>query len=129
MEKIQELAMPTGRVLIAVMFVLAGVGKIFAFADTQGFMEAFGVPGSLLIPTILFEIGAGLAVIIGWQTRLAALALAGFSVVSAIIFHADFADPVQSTIFLKNVGLAGGFLFLVANGAGAYSLDNRKKAA
>ncbi len=127
MEQIQKLAMPAGRVLIAFMFVLSGAGKIFAYEGTQGYMEAMGVPGALLLPTIIFEIGAGLAVIVGWQTRLAAFGLAGFSLLTAVIFHADFGDQIQSIIFMKNVAIAGGFLFLVANGAGAFSLDNRSK--
>ena len=129
MQQIEKLAMPAGRVLIAIMFVLSGFGKIAAYEGTQGYMEAFGLPGALLAPTILFEILAGLAIIIGWQTRLVALALAGFTLLTAIVFHSDFGDQIQTVIFLKNVSISGGFLFLVANGAGAYSLDNRKKGA
>lgn len=129
MQQIEKLAMPAGRVLIALMFVMSGFGKIADYAGTQGYMEMMGVPGWLLVPTILFEIGAGLAIILGWQTRLVALALAGFTLLTALIFHADFADQIQSVIFMKNVSIAGGFLFLVANGAGAYALDNRNKGA
>lgn len=128
MQKIQVLAMPAGRTLIAIMFVMSGMGKLFAFSDTQGFMEMMGVPGAMLAPTILLEIGAGLAIIVGWQTRLAALALAGFSVLTAVIFHAEFGDQTQFVMFLKNVSIAGGMLILVSVGAGAYSLDNRKGA-
>ncbi len=129
MEQIEKLAMPTGRALIAIMFVLSGFGKIFAYAGTQGYMEAFGVPGFLLTPTILFEIGAGLAIIIGWQTRLAALGLAGFTLLTAIIFHMDFGDQIQSIIFMKNISITGGLLFLVAMGGGVYALDNHGKGA
>jgi len=129
MQQIKKLAMPAGRVLIAIMFVLSGFGKIAAYEGTQGYMEAFGLPGALLAPTILFEILAGLAIIVGWHTRLVALALAGFTLLTAIVFHSDFGDQIQMIIFLKNVAISGGFLFLVANGAGAYALDNRKKGA
>lgn len=129
MDKIQEMAMPVGRVLIAAMFVLSGIGKVFAYEGTQGYMEAMGVPGALLPLTIALEVGAGLAVIVGWQTRLAALALAGFTLLAAVMFHADFADQTQFTMFLKNVSIAGGLLFLVAGGAGSLSFDNRHRGA
>ena len=126
MNQIQNLAAPVGRVLIAFMFVMSGIGKIFDYASTAGYMEAMGVPGALLPIAIIVEVLGGIAIIAGWQTRLAALALAGFCVVSAVIFHADFADQNQMISFMKNIAIAGGFLFLVAHGAGAYALDNRK---
>jgi len=129
MQQIEKLAMPTGRVLMAIIFVMAGVGKIADYAGTQGYMEMMGVPGALLPLVIITEVGGGLAIILGFQTRLVALALAGFSVISAIIFHADFGDQTQMIMFLKNIAIAGGFMFLVAHGAGAYSLDNRKNGA
>lgn len=117
-----------GRVLLAILFVLAGVGKLGgAYEGTQGYMEAFGVPGMLLPLVILVEIGGGLLLIAGFQTRWTALALAGFSIVSAAIFHSNFGDQAEMTNFLKNLCIAGGMLVLYANGPGAYSLDNRKK--
>ena len=128
MQKLQFLAAPAGRVLIALIFVMAGVNKIGGYAGTQQYMDAMGVPGVLLPLVIAFEIGAGLAVILGWQTRVAAFLLAGFSVLSAVIFHADFGNQVQLIMFTKNFAIAGGFLFLVAHGPGAYALDNRKAA-
>jgi putative oxidoreductase len=128
MSRRQALAAPTGRVLIASIFVMAGLNKISGYEGTQGYMEAMGVPGALLPLVILFEVGAGLAIIAGWQTRLAAFALAGFSILSALIFHFDPADQMQFTMFLKKIAIAGGFLFLVANGPGAYALDNRGRA-
>jgi len=129
MQQIEKLAMPAGRVLMAIMFVMAGFGKITDYAGTQGYMEMMGVPGALLPLVIITEIGGGLAIVLGWQTQLVALALAGFSLISAVIFHADFGDQTQMIMFLKNVSIAGGFLFLAAHGAGAYSLDNRNKGA
>ena len=125
MNTIQTLAAPAGRLLIAIIFVMSGIGKIFAYAGTQGYMESAGVPGLLLPLVIIVEVFGGLAIIAGWQTRTVALAMAGFSLASAVLFHNNFADQAQMIQFLKNVSIAGGFLFLVANGPGAYALDNR----
>lgn len=125
MSGLQKYAAPVGRVLIAIMFVMSGLGKISGYAGTQGYMESVGVPGILLPLVIVLEVIGGIAIIVGWQTRLTALALAGFCVISAILFHANFADQIQMIMFMKNIAIAGGFLFLVANGPGAYSLDNR----
>ncbi len=112
----------------SLIFILAGINKIIGYAGTQGYMESKGVPGALLPLVILLEVGGGLAIVIGWQTRLAALALAGFSILAAIIFHNNFADQNQMIHFLKNLSIAGGFLFLFAYGPGAYALDNRSSS-
>ena len=125
MDKIQEFAAPVGRLLISFMFVMSGISKIGGYEGTQGYMEAMGVPGMLLPLVILTEVGLGVAVIVGYKTRVAALGLAGFCVIAAILFHANFSEQMQMAMFMKNIGLAGGFLILVAHGAGAYSLDNR----
>lgn len=111
--------------MISVIFVLAGFDKITGYADTQGYMESVGVPGMLLPLVIAVEIPVAIAVILGWQTRLAAFALAGFCILSAVIFHNDFGNQMQMIMFLKNIAIAGGFLMLVASGPGAYALDNR----
>ncbi len=126
--RVQTLAAPVGRVLIASLFVMSGLTKISSFEGTQSYMEAMGVPGVLLPLVILFEVGAGLAIIAGWRTRSVAFALAGFSILSAIIFHFDPANQMQFSMFLKNIAIAGGFLLLVANGPGAYALDTRMPA-
>jgi putative oxidoreductase len=118
-----SLAPLAGRSLLALIFVLSGAGKLAAYAGTQQFMESAGVPGALLPLVILAELGGGLALIAGLLTRLSAAALAGFSVVAAILFHADFADQNQMIHFMKNVSIAGGLLLLAAHGAGAWSLD------
>jgi putative oxidoreductase len=115
-----------GRILIALIFVLAGLNKIGAIESTQGYMEAMGVPGLLIYPTILFEVGAGLAIMLGYQTRLVALALAAFCLVTAFIFHHNLGDQTQSAMFMKNLAMAGGFLFLARDGAGQLSLDKRR---
>jgi putative oxidoreductase len=109
---------------LSAIFIVSGVGKIAAFAATQGYMEAFGLPGILLGPTIAFEIGAGLALLIGLRTQIVALLLAGFTLVTAIVFHRDFADPLQQIMFLKNVAMAGGLILLAKTGAPGLSLDS-----
>ncbi len=124
-----QFAAPAGRILISLIFVMSGFSKIGGYAGTQGYMESVGVPGSLLPLVIAVEILAAIAVIVGWQTRLAALALAGFCVLSAIFFHTDFANQMQMAMFMKNFAIAGGFLILVAHGPGAYALDNRNQSA
>ena len=129
MTQIQSLSAPLGRVLIAAMFLIAGFQKIPGYAGTAGYMEAMGVPGALLPLVILLEIGGGLAIAAGWQTRVIAGLLAGFTLLSAAIFHADFGDQMQTIMFLKNLAIAGGFLFLVANGAGRLSLDALRSRA
>ncbi len=122
MEKYTNLV---GRILLAHIFLLAGINKITGYSGTQGYMEAMGVPGMLLPLVILLEIGAAIALIIGWQTRWAAYALALFSIVTALIFHSNLSDQIQMILFMKNWALAGGLLVLAANGAGAFSLEQR----
>ncbi len=114
-----------GRVLISAIFLLSGISKVSAYAATQGYMAAMGVPGEVLPLVIAFEIGGSVAIIIGLQTRLVALALAGFSLATAVLFHGELGDQTQFIMFTKNIAIAGGFLFLVANGPGALALDNR----
>lgn len=125
MSKLQNSAELTGRVLMAAIFVLAGASKITAYAGTQQYMAAMGVPGALLPLVIALELGGGLLLVAGFQTRLIALALAGFSVASAVLFHNNLGDQTQFIMFFKNVAMAGGFLIIAANGPGAYSLDRR----
>jgi putative oxidoreductase len=116
-----------GRILMALIFVLAGIGKLGAgYAGTQGYMESMGVPGMLLPLVILLEIGGGLALILGWQTKIASLLLAGFTLLAALIFHNNFGDQTQMIMFLKNLAITGGLLVLAVHGPGAYSLESRK---
>jgi len=129
MRNTYNLAELAGRILIAVIFLTAGIGKIGGYAGTQGYMQAHGVPGALLPLVIALEIGGSLLVIAGLWTRVAALALAAFSLATALLFHANFADPMQQINFMKNLAIAGGFLCLVANGAGAWSIDARRARA
>lgn len=121
-----RLAAPLARIMLGAIFLISGFGKIGAYAGTQGYMEAMGVPGALLPLVIALEIVAPIAVIVGFHARFAAFLLAGFSLVSAAIFHANLADQIQQIMFLKNVAIAGGFLMIVANGPGALSLSGRR---
>ncbi|SDH19073.1 putative oxidoreductase [Pseudomonas benzenivorans] len=114
------------RLLLAHIFLLAGFSKITGYAGTQGYMESMGVPGALLPLVIALEIGGSLALIVGLFTRWAALALAGFCVASALIFHRNFAEQMQMILFMKNFAMAGGLLLLYVQGAGAFSLDARR---
>lgn len=123
--KLTNLAELAGRILLASLFLISGLGKISAYEGTAGYMAAMGVPGALLPLVIGFEVLGAAAIIVGFQTRIVAFLLAGFSLVSALLFHANFADQIQQIMFLKNVSIAGGFLLLVANGAGPLSLDRR----
>ena len=128
MNTLNTFAAPTGRLLLAMMFLMSGLSKIGNYAGTQGYMEAMGVPGALLPLAIALEALGGLAIILGWQTKIVSVALAGFCVVSAVIFHNDFSNQSEMISFMKNVTIAGGFLLLVAHGPGAYALDNRVKS-
>ena len=113
------------RVLISILFLLNGIFKINNYEGTIGWMESFGLPGILIFPAIILEIVGPILIIIGYQTRIAAAALSLFCIATALIFHNDFSDQMQLTAFLKNIALAGGFLFLVVNGAKGYCLDKK----
>ena len=116
-----------GRILISALFLLSAYNKIFSIDGTMSWMEGFGVPGVLLYPTIALEIILPLLIIIGYQARFSAGLLAIFCIATAFIFHFDFVDQMQTVAFLKNIGLAGGFLFIVANGTKDWSISREKK--
>lgn len=120
MNKISEFAYPVGRVLLGLLFVVAGFGKVMGGAAIGGYIES-KLPGMgfLAWPASLFELFAGLMLVVGFQTRWTALALAGFCVFTGLVFH-GFGDMNG---LLKNVALAGGYLLLVTHGAGKYALD------
>ena len=111
-----------GRVLLALIFIMAGANKIAGYAATQQFMESAGLPGMLLPLVIATELGGGLAILAGFMIRWAALVLAGFTLLSALVFHFDFGDQAQSISFMKNLAIAGGLMALAAAGPGAFSL-------
>jgi putative oxidoreductase len=117
-----------GRLLLAVIFLVSGVGKILAPAMTQGYIAAAGLPSPLAayLIAIAAEVGGGTLLILGLQTKLAALALAIFSVATAVAFHHGFADQDQLFHFLKDISIAGGLLQVAAFGPGALSIDARR---
>lgn len=112
-----------GRILLALIFILSGWGKLGGYAGTQQYMAAMGVSGTLLPLVIFAELGGGLAVAFGLLTRLAAAGLALFCLLAAFLFHTNWAEQTQFIMFMKNFAIAGGFLVLAAHGAGAFSLD------
>ncbi len=125
MKNITNISELVGRILLSLLFLISGLGKIGGYAGTAAYMSSQGVPGALLPVVIATEVIGAAAIIVGWQTRITAFLLAGFTLLSALLFHSNFADQVQAIMFLKNVAIAGGFLLLVANGAGAFSIDRR----
>jgi len=125
MNTLQKTAELAGRFGLAAIFLISGFGKIAQYAGTQAYMAAAGVPGSALPLVIAVEVLGGAAIVAGLYTRVTAVLLAGFSIVTALLFHAQFSDAIQQIMFLKNMAIAGGFLVLAAQGAGAWSLDAR----
>lgn len=110
-----------GRALMAYIFIVAGWNKIAGYAGTAAYMEAKGIPSELLSLVILLELGGGLAVLIGYQTRMIALFLALFCIASAFIFHGA---PDDSIGLMKNLAMAGGFFYILVQGAGKFSVDH-----
>ena len=113
------------RILISALFLLNGVFKISNYDGTVGWMESFGIPGILLIPAIILEIVGPILIILGYKAKIAAGFLSLFCIATAFIFHNDFSDQMQLGSFLKNVALAGGFLFIFVNGTKDFSLDKK----
>ena len=114
-----------GRVFISSIFLLSGINKIQNYEGSHSWMESLGVPGILLIPAIVLEVLAPIFVIVGYQVKISAALLSLFCMATAIIFHTDFSNQMQFISFFKNIGLAGGFLFLVIYGAKDFSLDKK----
>ena len=116
-----------GRIFISLLFLMNGYFKISNYDGTLEWMESYNVPGILLTPAIILEFAAPILIIIGYRTKIAAFLLTTFCITTALIFHTDFSSQIQITSFLKNIALAGGFLFIVVNGAKKFSFDNIKK--
>lgn len=116
-----------GRVLLATIFVFSGVGKLMAPAATLGYIASSGLPFAPLAMAVAIavELGGGVALALGIQTRIVAAILAAFSIVTALAFHTALGDQNQLIHLLKNFAMAGGLLQVVAFGAGAFSFDNR----
>lgn len=119
------------RILLSFMFIMAGASKFGDLGGTAGYITSVGLPaGSLLSPlSAIFEVVAGLAILVGYQTRIAAWLLAAFCVVAAVVFHYAPADMMQTLLFTKNLTIAGGMLALSVAGAGAWSVDARRGTA
>ncbi|NRP90725.1 Inner membrane protein YqjF [Ensifer adhaerens] len=118
-----------GRLLIAIMFISSGFGKIMAPEATQGYIASVGLPLPMLsyLLAIVVEIGGGLLLVVGYQTRIVGLVVAAFTLATAVFFHNNFADQNQMIHFMKNIAIIGGLLQVVAFGAGAFSLDARRR--
>ena len=116
-----------GRIFISSIFLLSGINKIKNYEGSVGWMESLGVPGIFLIPAIILEIIAPILIMVGYKVKISATLLSLFCIATAVIFHTDFLNQMQFVSFFKNIGLAGGFLFLVINGAKDFSLDKKLK--
>ena len=125
MNQLQAFSALLGRLFLAMIFIQSGLSKMSDYAATLGYMDAMGVSSALLPLVIALEVVGGIAIVIGFKARLVALAMAGFSLLSALLFHTNFSDQTQTIMLMKNIAIAGGFLMIVAHGAGAYALDNR----
>lgn len=112
------------RLLMSILFLMSGIGKLTAVAATQGYMEAYGVAGVLIWPAAALEIGGGLMLVMGLWARPLALVLAAWCLLTASIFHTKFSDPTQMIMFLKNLSMAGGFLVLAKSGTVHVSIDS-----
>ncbi|PSJ58479.1 DoxX family protein [Pseudaminobacter soli (ex Li et al. 2025)] len=117
-----------GRILLSIIFILAGFGKLTGIAGTAQYFAGYGLPMPTVTAVVvgLVEFFGGLAVLIGFQTRIAAILLAIFSVAAALVAHTNWADMMQLINFQKNLAMAGGLLVLAAFGPGAYSVDGRR---
>ena len=127
---LMEAAALAGRLLLAALFLHEAAAKLAGYSAALAYMQAFGVPGQLLPLAIVVELACGLLVLLGYQTRVAALILAGFCITAAVLFHTKFGDRNQLLHFEKDLAIAGGLLVLFAHGPGAWALDAfRRKTA
>ena len=127
MTSYMQLFSPVGRLLIANIFLIDGINKISYYEGVAEWMFLKGVPEYLLPLVILLEIGGALAIILGWRVKLFSFLFFVFCILTAIIFHSDFTNNMDKVIFMKNMSMAGGFLFLFLHGGGDFSLDKRRK--
>lgn len=124
MKKFEDSGLLLARILMTILFITAGWGKITGYEGTAQYMQSMSVPGFLLPLVILLELGGGLAILSGFLTRFTALFTAGFTLLTAWLFHSNFAEGVNQLMFMKNLSIAGGFLVLGLVGPGAYSIDH-----
>ncbi|MGH8715329.1 MAG: DoxX family protein [Burkholderiales bacterium] len=132
-EMTKQYAPLIGRILLALIFIISGFGKITAFNSTADYMAGHGlpIPQLLLVATILIELGGGLMIALGWQARWAALAIFLFIIPTTLIFHpfwvADAAQMQNQINFMKNIAIMGGMLYIMAYGSGPFSLGKKDK--
>lgn len=133
MNGIRDYLSPVARVLLSLVFIVSGIAKMGDYAATAAYMESQGVPGLLLPLVIAVEVIGGLMVAVGWHARIAALILAGFSILAGILYHlvpgmeASGAEQVgQMAHFWKNLAIAGGMLLVVSNGPGLFAMEKEK---
>jgi putative oxidoreductase len=121
-------AILVGRILLSIMFILAGFSKLTAISATAGWFGSIGLPAPAATAVVvgLVELVGGLAIAVGYQTRIAAIVIALFTVGATLIAHLDFADMTQQLFFMKNLSITGGLLVLAAVGAGSLSVDGRR---
>jgi putative oxidoreductase len=121
-------AILVGRILLSIMFILAGFSKLTAISATAGWFGSIGLPAPTVTAVVvgLVELVGGLAIVVGYQTRIAAIVIALFTVGATLIAHLDFADMTQQLFFMKNLSITGGLLILAAVGAGSLSVDGRR---
>lgn len=129
METVEKSADLIGRIFLVTLYIVAGIGKIAHYSGTQAYMEAAGVSGMLLPLVIATEVGGGALIVLGWHTRIVAFLLTGFTLLALAIFHHHIAGQTEQIVVLAELGCAGGFLLLVARGAGPWSLDARRTTA
>jgi putative oxidoreductase len=126
---VMEAAALAGRLLISALFLHEAYAKLAAYSAAVAYSEAFGVPGSLLPLAIAIELGCGTLILLGYYTRVAALALAGFCIATAVLFHTKFAMRNELLHFEKDLAIAGGLIVLFAHGGGRWALDALRRSA
>jgi len=115
-----------GRIMIAILFVYSGFGKLLDLAGTDSMIVGAGLPSGLALPAAIFEILAGLALGLGFMTRFAAILLAAFTLLAALFFHNQLSDPMQQVMALKNIAIAGGLLGVFAHSQMRWSYDSMR---
>ena len=124
----QSVQLLIARVFLSQLFLFAGIGKLTNIAGAAGYIASVGLPASIALAwaATIFEILAGLAILVGFQTKLVSWLLVAFCLFTAVVFHNNFADFIEMVLFQKNLAIAGGFLLLAITGAGAHSIDTRR---
>ncbi|MDB5726321.1 MAG: hypothetical protein JWQ16_3075 [Novosphingobium sp.] len=122
-----SIAAVIGRILLAIIFIVSGATKLMTVAATEAMITGVGMPGGLAIPTGLFELIAGICLVLGLMTRIASILLAGFTLLAALLFHNRLNDPIQSAMMLKDVAIAGGLLLVFAHSQMWYGWDRVRR--